>query len=85
MRNIENNNVSVIWFEHLGIRNQTYGYGTFTIMKKSSQIEQIQKENIIFSFNNLTGKSKLPVSVLNFLNDYEDIDWKMISKSKKGN
>jgi hypothetical protein len=80
---VSGNMLSVIWFEHLRSKNQKYGYGSFSIMKISSQTEQVERENVIHSFDNLTGKAKLPVSVLRFLDEYADIDWRMENKSDK--
>ena len=82
VKSIDKNDVGVIWFKHSKSKNQRYGYGTFVIMKAYSNVEIIEKDDVIHSFDNLTGKSKLPVSVLKFLNENEDIDWEMETKSK---
>lgn len=36
--------------------------------------EKIHKKSIIHDFPNLTGKKKLPISVLNALDQYEDLN-----------
>jgi hypothetical protein len=53
--------------------NEKYGYGTFNlswISNKKPTTTEIDKGSVIYCFQKLTGKNKLPKPVLRFLNDY---------------